>query len=127
MLDRFVELGGNFIDTADIYQFGLSETIIGNWLLKRPHLRPRLVLATKVWGPMEDDVNGKGLSRHHIMHAVEQSLRRLQTDYIDLYQVRAEKCRGKGKAKRARVTYALYKHIELRASVVIHNHFDSSH
>eukprot|EP00731_Ephydatia_muelleri_P030249 Em0021g772a len=86
MLDRFVELGGNFIDTADIYQFGLSETIIGNWLLKRPHLRPRLVLATKVWGPMEDDVNGKGLSRHHIMHAVEQSLRRLQTDYIDLYQ-----------------------------------------
>ena len=100
-----MELGGNFIDTADIYQFGLSETIIGNWVSKRPHLRPRLVLATKVWGPMEDDVNGKGLSRHHIMHAVEQSLRRLQTDYIDLYQVwrnagKTENCRWKTKCAR---------------------------
>ena len=83
-----MEAGGNFIDTADIYQFGLSEIIIGNWLVKRPELRSKLIIATKVWGPMaKDDCNARGLSRHHIMLAVEQSLKRLQTDYIDLYQV----------------------------------------
>ena len=89
LLDRFVEAGGNFIDTADIYQFGMSETIIGKWLVKRPELRSKLIIATKVWGPMDkDDANARGLSRHHIMQAVEQSLKRLHTDYIDLYQVR---------------------------------------
>jgi len=83
-----VEAGGNFIDTADIYQFGLSEIIIGNWLVKRPEMRSKLIIATKVWGPMDkDDCNARGLSRHHIVQAVEQSLKRLQTDYIDLYQV----------------------------------------
>lgn len=88
LLDRFVEAGGNFIDTADIYQFGMSETIIGRWLVKRPELRSKLIIATKVWGPMDkDDTNARGLSRHHIMQAVEQSLKRLHTDYIDLYQV----------------------------------------
>ena len=88
LLDRFVEAGGNFIDTADIYQFGMSESIIGKWLVKRPELRSKLIIATKVWGPMDkDDKNARGLSRHHIMHAIEQSLRRLHTDYIDLYQV----------------------------------------
>ena len=87
-MDNFVQAGGNFIDTADVYQFGLSEAIIGNWLAKNPEIRPRMVLATKVWGPMDQsDPNGRGLSRHHIMHAVEQSLQRLRTDYIDLYQV----------------------------------------
>lgn len=60
----------------------------GNWLSKRPELRSRLIIATKVWGPMDkNDLNARGLSRHHIMCAVEQSLQRLQTDYIDLYQV----------------------------------------
>jgi aryl-alcohol dehydrogenase-like predicted oxidoreductase len=60
----------------------------GNWLSKRPELRSRLIIATKVWGPMDkNDPNARGLSRHHIMGAVEQSLQRLQTDYIDLYQV----------------------------------------
>lgn len=86
LLDRFVEAGGNFIDTADIYQFGLSETIIGKWLVRRPELRSKIILATKVWGPMEEDVNSRGLSRHHIIQACEQSLQRLHTDYIDLYQ-----------------------------------------
>lgn len=89
LLDTFVQAGGNFIDTADVYQFGLSEAIIGNWLMKNPDLRPRMVIATKVWGPLDkDDPNGRGLSRHHIHNAVEQSLRRLRTDYIDLYQVK---------------------------------------
>ena len=94
LLDRFVEAGGNFIDTADVYQFGVSERIIGKWLDKKPsELRAKVVIATKVWGPMDkDDVNAKGLSRHHIMHAVEQSLQRLHTDYIDLYQVRKPLC-----------------------------------
>lgn len=63
-------------------------TLKGNWLSKRPELRSRLIIATKVWGPMDkNDPNARGLSRHHIMCAVEQSLQRLQTDYIDLYQV----------------------------------------
>ena len=88
ILDRFVEAGGNFIDTADIYQFGISETIIGKWLVKRPEVRSKVIIATKLFGPMDkDDVNARGLSRHHILLAVEQSLRRLHTDYIDLYQV----------------------------------------
>lgn len=83
-----MEAGGNFIDTADIYEFGLSETIIGKWLVKRPEIRPRVIIATKLFAPMDkEDVNARGLSRHHIMIAVEHSLRRLNTDYIDLYQV----------------------------------------
>ena len=62
--------------------------IVGRWLVKRPGLRGKLVLATKVWGPTDaTDVNARGLSRHHITRAVNDSLRRLQTDYIDLYQV----------------------------------------
>ena len=65
----------------------------GNWLSKRPELRSRLIIATKVWGPMDkNDLNARGLSRHHIMGAVEQSLQRLQTDYIDLYQVTTYIC-----------------------------------
>ena len=93
LLDTFVQAGGNFIDTADVYQFGLSEAIIGNWLLKNTELRPRMIIATKLWGPLDkDDPNGRGLSRHHICHAVDQSLRRLRTDYIDLYQVTTSFC-----------------------------------
>ena len=62
--------------------------ITGTWLEKHPELRNQLVVATKVWGPMDkNDVNARGLSRHHIMDAVESSLKRLRTNYIDLYQV----------------------------------------
>lgn len=87
LLDRFVEAGGNFIDTADVYQNGESEIIIGKWLSKNPSLRKKLVLATKVWGPMDStDVNCRALSRRHIMEAINDSLQRLQTTYIDLYQ-----------------------------------------
>ncbi len=93
VMDAFFEAGGNFIDTADIYSRwaegnpgGVSEQIIGNWMKERKNRR-HVVLATKVRGRMWDGPNGEGLSRKHIMHAVEDSLRRLQTDYIDLYQI----------------------------------------
>ena len=84
ILDRYVEAGGNFIDTADVYQTGASEEFIGRWLGKRG--RDDLVLATKVRFPMGDDSNEAGLSRRWITQAVDSSLRRLNTDYIDLYQ-----------------------------------------
>ncbi len=84
--------GINFFDTADIYSRwvegnsgGESETIIGKWLAGRP--RHQVVIASKVRGRMWDGPNGEGLSRVHIMKAVEDSLKRLNTDYIDLYQV----------------------------------------
>lgn len=90
ILDTFVGAGGNFIDTADVYsrwvpgnQGGESETILGRWLSKRGN-RDSVVIATKVGNDMGP--NGKGLSRQHILQAVEDSLQRLQTDYIDLYQ-----------------------------------------
>ena len=85
MLDHFVGAGGNFIDTANVYSTGVSETIVGNWL-KRQN-REDLVIATKVRFPMGAGPNDLGLSRKHILSSVEASLRRLQTDYIDLYQV----------------------------------------
>ncbi len=85
MLDRFVEAGGNFIDTADIYSRGLSEEIVGQWLQGKN--RDELVIATKVRFPMGEGPNEVGLSRKHILAGVEASLRRLGTDYIDLYQV----------------------------------------
>ena len=92
VLDAFVEAGGNFIDTADVYtrwaeglHGGEAETIIGQWLKQRGR-RGDIVLATKVRGRMWSGPNGEGLSRAHILRAVEDSLRRLQTDYIDLYQ-----------------------------------------
>lgn len=85
MLDRFVEAGGNFIDTANVYSTGASEEIVGTWLKDRP--RDALVIATKVRFPMSAGPNDVGLSRKHILSSVESSLRRLQTDYIDLYQV----------------------------------------
>lgn len=85
MLDRFVEAGGNFLDTADVYSRGESEMIIGRWLKERP--RDEMVIATKVRFTMGEGPNDTGLSRKHILSAVEASLRRLNTDYIDLYQV----------------------------------------
>jgi aryl-alcohol dehydrogenase-like predicted oxidoreductase len=85
MLNRFVEAGGNFIDTADVYTRGASEFILGRWLKGQP--RDQLVIATKVRFGMGDGPNEVGLSRKHILSGVESSLRRLGTDYIDLYQV----------------------------------------
>ena len=92
IMDAYAEAGGNLIDTADIYSSwvdgnpgGVSEEIIGRWLKTRGN-RQRIVLATKVRGRMWDGPNGEGLSRAHILTAVDDSLRRLQTDYIDLYQ-----------------------------------------
>jgi len=83
MLNAFVEAGGTFIDTADAYTSGASEAIIGNWLVNRN--RYDLVIATKV--RFGSGLNRRGLGRKHILDAVEGSLRRLKTDYIDLYQV----------------------------------------
>jgi aryl-alcohol dehydrogenase-like predicted oxidoreductase len=86
IVDRFLEAGGNFVDTADIYGTGVSEEITGRAIRDK---RQSLVLATKVAGPMGSGPNDLGLSRKHILDAVEASLRRLGTDYIDLYQVHA--------------------------------------
>ncbi len=87
ILDRFVEAGGNFIDTADVYSTGKSEEIVGHWLNGKN--RDDYVIATKVRFPMGPGQNDVGLSRKHIMAGIEASLRRLGTDYIDLYQVHA--------------------------------------
>ncbi len=91
IMDRAFDAGINFFDTANIYSYwgegnqgGESETIIGKWLKTKD--RRQIVLATKVRGRMWPGPSGEGLSRQHIKHAVEDSLRRLQTDYIDLYQ-----------------------------------------
>lgn len=93
ILDAAYEMGINFIDTADIYSNwiegnpgGVAETIIGKWLNKSGVARNRVVLATKVRGQMGSGPNNSGLSRVHILSEVEASLRRLGTDYIDLYQ-----------------------------------------
>ncbi len=93
VLDKAFEAGINFIDTANIYSRwvegnpgGVSEMIIGKWMKSRAISRDRLVIATKVRGRMGDGPNDEGLSRTHILRMVEDSLRRLQTDYIDLYQ-----------------------------------------
>jgi aryl-alcohol dehydrogenase-like predicted oxidoreductase len=85
IMNRFVEAGGNFIDTADVYSRGISEEIVGRWLKGKP--RDNFIIATKVRFPMGDAPNDVGLSRKHIMSGIENSLRRLQTDYVDLYQV----------------------------------------
>jgi aryl-alcohol dehydrogenase-like predicted oxidoreductase len=85
ILDRFIETGANFIDTADVYSRGISEEIVGRWL--KDKARDDLVIATKVRFPMGDGPNEVGISRKHILAGVENSLRRLNTDYIDLYQV----------------------------------------
>ncbi len=85
MMDAFAAAGGTFIDTADVYTRGASEEIVGRWLAGKR--RDDYVIATKVRFPMGDGVNEVGLSRKHILAGVESSLRRLGTDYIDLYQV----------------------------------------
>lgn len=85
MMNAFTDAGGNFIDTADVYSRGVSEEIVGRWL--KTKLRDQVVVATKVRFTMGDGVNDVGVSRTHILDGVEASLRRLGTDYIDLYQV----------------------------------------
>lgn len=82
MIDRYLDAGGNHIDTANVYAGGRSEEIVGEALKNR---RQSVTLATKAWAPMGTGPNNAGLSRRHVMMAVEDSLRRLQTDYIDLY------------------------------------------
>jgi 1-deoxyxylulose-5-phosphate synthase len=86
-IQRALEAGINFFDTADVYSLGVSEEIVGRALKDFGPSRDRLVIATKVFNPMGDDPNLGGLSRKHIMHAIDDSLRRLQTDYVDLYQI----------------------------------------
>jgi aryl-alcohol dehydrogenase-like predicted oxidoreductase len=94
IISEAVALGCNFLDTADIYSTwvagnpgGVSEQIIGKWLASSDVRRDDVVIATKVRGKMGEGPNDQGLSRVHILNSVRDSLRRLQTDYIDLYQV----------------------------------------
>jgi 1-deoxyxylulose-5-phosphate synthase len=84
---RSIEAGINFFDTADIYSLGASEEILGRALKDFGPSRDKVVIATKVFNPMGDDPNQRGLSRKHILHAIDDSLRRLGTDYVDLYQI----------------------------------------
>ena len=89
IMDRALELGINFFDTADRYgqpTVGKTETLIGRWLAQGGR-RDRIVLATKVFGPMGAGANNRGLSAYHIRRGCEDSLRRLQTDHVDLYQM----------------------------------------
>src|SRR5881296_113601 len=91
IMDRALELGINFLDTADVYGWrtgeGITEQIIGRWLAQGGGRRERIVLATKVYNEMGEGPNDRGLSAYHIRRACEESLRRLQTDHIDLYQM----------------------------------------
>ena len=86
-IERALKLGINFFDTADMYSLGESENILGRALKDFGVSRERVVIATKVFSPMGDDLNQRGLSRKHILHSIDNSLRRLGTDYVDLYQI----------------------------------------
>jgi aryl-alcohol dehydrogenase-like predicted oxidoreductase len=95
VMDAFVEHGGNFLDTADFYSRwlpghsgGESEEIIGRWM-QRCGNRHEMIIATKVYQPMGEHPNDRGLSRKHLIEALDASLRRLHTDYIDLYLAHA--------------------------------------
>lgn len=85
-IQRALSAGINFFDTADMYSLGESEAILGS-ALKDFAKREQVVIATKVFNPMSEDPNDRGLSRQHIFASIDASLRRLQTDYIDLYQI----------------------------------------
>jgi len=90
ILTRFIEAGGNFIDTANVYTRGHSEKIIGDYVRTQEVRRDQLVIATKFFGNLfPGDPNGGGASRKSITAACDESLRRLQTDYIDLYWMHA--------------------------------------
>jgi aryl-alcohol dehydrogenase (NADP+) len=82
---RALDAGINFFDTADVYSVGESERITGSLL--KDVKRENIVVATKVFNPMSDEVNDRGLSRKHIMDSIDNSLKRLQMDYVDLYQI----------------------------------------
>ncbi|HEX6771730.1 MAG TPA: aldo/keto reductase [Acidobacteriaceae bacterium] len=84
---RALEAGINFFDTADMYSVGRSEEITGRALKQLGPGRYKLVIATKVFNKMSEDPNDRGLSRKHILHSIDASLRRLGTDYVDLYQI----------------------------------------
>ncbi len=87
ILDRALQTGINFFDTSNSYNEGLTETIVGNWLSQDKSRRDQIVLATKVYSQMGEGPNEARLSAYHIRRACEDSLRRLQTDHIDLYQM----------------------------------------
>src|SRR5688572_12436299 len=86
-IKKALDLGINFFDTADMYSRGVSEEILGKALKEFETKRQNLVIATKVFFPMSDDPNDEGLSRKHILQSIDASLRRLNTDYVDLYQI----------------------------------------
>jgi len=84
---RALEFGINYFDTADMYSVGRSEEVLGRALKDFGLRRDRIIVATKVYHAMSDDPNDRGLSRKHIMHSIDNSLRRLDMDYVDLYQI----------------------------------------
>ncbi len=89
-LDRFLEVGGTLVDTADVYTTGVSEEIIGRWFASRPaDVTERVVLATKGRFPMSSEPNGLGLTTRHLTRALDASLKRLGVETVDLYQVHA--------------------------------------
>jgi aryl-alcohol dehydrogenase-like predicted oxidoreductase len=91
VMDRALEVGVNFFDTANVYGWkrgeGVTEQIIGRWLAQGGSRREQIVLATKVYGTMGDGANDRGLSAYHLRRACDESLQRLRTDHIDLYQM----------------------------------------
>ena len=86
LADLFVEAGGNLFDTADSYNSGVAESMLGSWLKARKN-RHSVIVATKVFFPTGDGPNDAGASRKHIFHSINESLGRLKTDYVDLYQI----------------------------------------
>src|SRR4051812_2450391 len=89
IIDTYLDAGGTFIDTADVYSAGTSETIIGRWLATHPGRRDDIVIATKGRFPMGEGPNDLGLSRTHLRKALDASLSRLGVDHVDLYQMHA--------------------------------------
>jgi aryl-alcohol dehydrogenase-like predicted oxidoreductase len=88
LMDRAWEAGINFFDTADAYGGGRSETFIGRWLKQKgPSVRDQLLISSKVFNPVGDGPNDRGLSRRHILRQVDASLARLQTDRLDMYLI----------------------------------------
>src|ERR1044072_6894347 len=87
LIKQALEAGITFFDTADMYSLGGSEEVLGRALKDFGPGRDKLVIGTKAFYPIGDDPNQRGLSRKHIMHAIDDSLRRLGTDYVDLYQI----------------------------------------
>ncbi|MGD0877882.1 MAG: aldo/keto reductase [Anaerolineales bacterium] len=86
-IKRALEAGINFFDTADAYSQGASEQVLGNTLRTCGVKRASVVIATKVFNPMSDEVNDRGLSRKHILDSIDRSLQRLKMEYVDLYQI----------------------------------------